>query len=58
MGGIVGGILYFALGYLIYGKLLMSFMHNHAGTAMNVDRAEADIQFLYLVLVTWHRDFF
>ena len=26
----------------------MSFMHNHAGTAMNVDRAEADIQFLYL----------
>ncbi len=50
IGGIVGGILYFGLGYLIYGNLLMSFMQNHPGTAMNVDRAEADFQFLYLII--------
>ena len=50
IGGIVGGILYFGLGYLIYGNLLMSFMQNHPGTAINVDRAEADFQFLYLII--------
>lgn len=50
IGGIVGGILFFGLGYLIYGKLLMSFMANHPGTALNVDRADADFQFLYLAL--------
>ena len=50
IGGIVGGILFFGLGYLIYGKLLMSFMANHPGTALNVDRAEADFQFLYLAV--------
>ncbi len=50
MGGIVGGILYFGLGYLIYGNLLLNFMKNHPGTAMNVDRADADFQFLYLII--------
>jgi hypothetical protein len=50
MGGLVGGILYFGLGYLIYGNLLMGFMQKHPGTAMNVDRAAADIQFLYLAV--------
>jgi hypothetical protein len=48
IGGIVGGILYFGLGYLIYGNLLMSFMAKHPGTAMGVDRAQADLQFLYI----------
>ena len=50
MGGIVGGILYFGLGYLIYGNLLMGFMQKNPGTAMNVDRADADFQFLYLII--------
>ncbi|MBK8521128.1 MAG: hypothetical protein WAT20_11630 [Ferruginibacter sp.] len=49
-GGIVGGILYFGLGYLIYGNLLLNFMKDHPGTAMNVDRADADFQFLYLII--------
>lgn len=48
MGGIVGGILYFGLGYLIYGNLLMDFMKNHPGTAGNVDRTAPD--FLYLII--------
>lgn len=49
-GGIVGGILYFGLGYLVYGNLLMNFMKDHPGTAMNVDRAMEDFQFLYLTI--------
>lgn len=40
IGGIVGGIVNFFLGYLIYGKLLMDFMKKNAGTASGVDRAE------------------
>lgn len=50
VGGIVGGILYFGLGYLVYGNLLMSFMKNHQGTAMGVDRTMEDFQFLYLII--------
>ena len=49
-GGLVGGILFFGLGYLIYGNLLTSFMQNHPGTATGVDRAMDDIQFLYLAI--------
>lgn len=48
MGGIVGGILFFLLGWLIYGMLLMDFMNNHTGTAGNVSRTEPD--FLYLAI--------
>ena len=50
MGGIVAGILFFLLGWLAYGKLLAGFFAAHPGTAMGVDRAEKDIQFLYLGL--------
>jgi hypothetical protein len=49
-GGIVGGILFFGLGYLIYGNLLAGFMQKHPGTATGVDRAMEDIQFLYLAI--------
>ncbi|MBK7434730.1 MAG: hypothetical protein IPI66_13110 [Chitinophagaceae bacterium] len=48
IGGIVGGILFFGFGYLIYGMLLMDFMAKNPGVAGNVNRAEADMQFLYL----------
>ena len=50
IGGIVGGILFFGLGYLIYGNLLAGFMQKHPGTATGVDRAMDDFQFLYLGL--------
>jgi len=50
IGGIVGGILYFGLGYLVYGNLLADFMHKHPGTATGVDRAMEDFQFLYLII--------
>ncbi len=50
IGGITGGILFFLLGWLVYGMLLMDFMNSHQGAAGNVQRAEADMQYLYLVI--------
>jgi hypothetical protein len=50
IGGIAGGILYFGVGYLVYGNLLMNFMKEHPGTATGVDRAMDDFQFLYLAV--------
>ena len=48
MGGIAGGILFFLLGWVIYGMLLMNFMNSHPGAAGNIARAQPD--FLYLVI--------
>jgi len=48
IGGIVGGILFFGLGYLIYGNLLAGFMANHPGTATGVDRTMENFEFMYL----------
>jgi ABC-type anion transport system duplicated permease subunit len=36
VGGIVGGVLYFLLGYVFYGLLLKSFMESN-GMAVNMD---------------------
>lgn len=48
IGGIVGGIAFFLLGWLIYGTLLMNFMNNHPGLAGIVSRPEPE--YLYLVI--------
>ena len=48
IGGITGGVLFFLLGWLIYGMLLTSFMESHMGAAGNIMRAEPD--FLYLAI--------
>lgn len=45
-GGITGGILYFLLGYLVYGNLLVSYMKANPGTALNVDRVSPDMLYL------------
>src|SRR5258705_13955536 len=50
IGGLVGGIVYFLLGYLFYGKLLSDFFHNHAGTATGVDRAMDQFEWWSLIL--------
>jgi hypothetical protein len=47
-GGIAGGIVFFLLGWLIYGKLLMGFMNDHQGLAGNISRPEPD--FMYLII--------
>ncbi len=43
IGGIIGGVANFLLGWLIYGMLLMSFMHTHSNNTSGVFRAEADM---------------
>lgn len=48
IGGIVGGVAFFLLGYLIYGILLMDFMTNHPGEAGDFGRAEP--LFMYLII--------
>jgi hypothetical protein len=48
VGGIVAGILFFFLGWLIYGILLMDFMKAHPGTMSGYDKAAPDM--LWLVI--------
>ena len=48
IGGITGGVLFFLLGWVIYGMLLMDFMNSHTGVAGNISRPEPD--FLYLII--------
>src|SRR5450755_4713355 len=50
IGGLVGGIVYFLLGYVFYGRLLSDFFHNNAGTATGVDRAMDQYVWWSLVL--------
>ena len=50
IGGITGGILYFFLGWLVYGILLTDFMAKHPGLTGNIERAEADMLYLYLII--------
>ena len=40
LAGILGGIVYFLLGWLIYGMLLMDYMEENAGLALGVNRVE------------------
>ena len=46
VGGITGGILFFLLGWLIYGILLMDFMKAHPGKATGVNRTDMDMLYL------------
>ncbi len=48
IGTIAGGIVFFLLGWLIYGNLLADFMRHHAGEKPHLDRK--NILFLYLVI--------
>jgi uncharacterized membrane protein len=50
IGGIVGGVVFFLLGYLFYGVLLTDFFREHPGTATNVDRPMDQFQWWALIL--------
>ena len=49
VGGIIGGIAYFLLGYLVWGMLLMDFMTNNAGSATGV--MKTNDQFIWWALI-------
>ena len=48
VGGITGGILFFLLGWLVYGNLLANYMQSHQGAATGVNRPDMEMDFLYL----------
>jgi len=48
IGGIIAGIIFFLLGWLIYGILLMDYMKAHPGTVSGFDKATPDM--LWLVI--------
>lgn len=50
IGGIVGGVIFFLLGWLFYGNLLAQYFHDHPGTATNVERAMDQFQWWALIL--------
>ncbi len=50
IGGIVGGVVYFLLGYLFYGNLMMQYFKDHPGSATNVDRTMEQFQWWALIL--------
>lgn len=50
IGGIVGGIAYFLLGWLFYGNLLAQYFHDHAGSATGVEKAMDQFEWWALIL--------
>lgn len=50
IGGIIGGIVYFFLGWVVWGMLLMDFMKNNAGSATGVMKDEADMVWWALIV--------
>jgi hypothetical protein len=50
IGGITGGILYFFLGWLVYGNLLQEFMKANPGKVTGIERAMDDFNWMYLVI--------
>src|SRR5205085_1632526 len=50
LGGIVGGIAYFLLGWLVYGNLLDNFFKEHPGAAGNLTKPMEQFTWWALVL--------
>lgn len=50
VGGLVGGVIYFLLGWLFYGNLMNQYFMDHPGTATNVERPMEEFVWWSLVL--------
>ena len=50
IGGIVGGIVYFLLGWLFYGNLLNQYFKDHPGAVTGVERTMEQFQWWALIL--------
>ncbi|MCB0639144.1 MAG: hypothetical protein KDC54_21085 [Lewinella sp.] len=55
IAGLVGGVVAFILGFLLYGLALSGFFEDNMGSATGVMRKEADFQWVPMVLghLTW-----
>lgn len=53
IGGIVGGIAFFLLGWLFYGILLMDVFAGMAGSAINVEKEPMDFISLFIGQLSW-----
>lgn len=49
MATLAGFVVYFMLGFILYGVLLMDFYSSHTGTATGVMRIDADMQWWALI---------
>ncbi|MDB5224158.1 MAG: hypothetical protein JWN83_2825 [Chitinophagaceae bacterium] len=50
IGGIVGGVVFFLLGWLFYGNLFAGYFKDHPGSATNVERTMEQFQWWALIL--------
>jgi uncharacterized membrane protein len=50
VGGIIGGVAFFLLGWLVWGMLLMDFMTQNAGSATGVMKAENEMVWWALIV--------
>lgn len=50
VGGLVGGVVYFLLGWLFYGNLMTQFFRDNPGTATNVERPMDQMVWWALIL--------
>jgi hypothetical protein len=50
VGGIVGGIAFFLLGYLVFGTLLADFFKSHSNSTTGAFRADTDIVWWSMVV--------
>jgi hypothetical protein len=53
LGGIIGAVVYFLLGWVIWGVLLMNFMKEHSNQASGVFRDEKDMIWWAMVAHTF-----
>jgi len=50
MATLAGFVVFFFMGFLLYGILLMDFFMSNSGSATGVARGDSDMQWLYLAL--------
>jgi uncharacterized membrane protein len=50
VGGIIGGVAYFLLGWLVWGMLLMDFMTQNAGSAAGVMKTQEEMVWWALIV--------
>ena len=55
LAGLVGAVVAFILGFIVYGNLLMDFFIENSGSASGVMRGDDEMQWIPMILghVTW-----